>query len=220
MSQSILNAAENRHAVKAYDPSRNLTAEDVAAVKELLRLAPSSVNIQPWHFIFASSDEGKARIAKAAKGVFEYNKPSILNASHVVLFCAKTGADEAYGNQIVEKEDQDGRFVSAEMKAKRKETVTFYIGVHNERLNDTPIWLSNQVYINLGFFLMGVAGMGIDATPMEGVDKATLDEEFGLSARGLKPSFIVTLGYLDAKDDYNASLPKSRLPLEEILEEI
>ena len=44
---------------------RPVTAEQIEQLKTLLRYAPSSVNSQPWHFIIASSEEGKARIAKA-----------------------------------------------------------------------------------------------------------------------------------------------------------
>ncbi len=52
------------------------------------------------------------------------------------------------------------------------------------------------------------------------IDKAMLDEEFGLAARGLRSCFVVTLGHLDKEADYNASLPKSRLSLDVIAEEI
>ncbi len=42
-----------------------------------------------------------------------------------------------------------------------------------------------QVYLNVGNFLLGVAAMGLDAVPIEGVDFAILDEEFDLKAQGL-----------------------------------
>jgi nitroreductase len=58
----------------------------VDALLEQLRHSPSSVNSQPWHFIVADTDEGKARLAKSTEVGFAYNTPKILNASHVIVF--------------------------------------------------------------------------------------------------------------------------------------
>ena len=63
------------------------------------------------------------------------------------------------------------------------------------------------------------ATLGIDACPMEGFDPRVLDEELGLRARGLSSVALVSLGYRSA-DDFNAKLPKSRLPAETVLSEI
>ena len=68
----------------------------------------------------------------------------------------------------------------------------------------------------LGTLLPGAATLGIDACPMEGFDQNVLDEELGLRARGFTSSVIVSLGYSSA-EDFNAKLPKSRLPLETVL---
>lgn len=84
---TIVQAAQSRYSTKAFDASRKLPEEKVAAVKELIRMSASSVNSQPWHFIVASSEEGKARIAKATQGGFAFNERKILDASHVVVFC-------------------------------------------------------------------------------------------------------------------------------------
>ncbi|MBV8261805.1 MAG: NAD(P)H nitroreductase, partial [Paraburkholderia sp.] len=51
----------------------------------------------------------------------------------------------------------------------------------------------------------------IDACPMEGFDAKALDEELGLREQGLTALVVVGLGYRSA-DDFNAKLPKSRLP--------
>ncbi len=219
MSQSTLKSAKNRHSVKAYNPNRKIAADDVAALKELLRLSPSSINIQPWHFIMASSQEAKDRVSKAAYGNFAYNAPSIQNASQVVVFCCKTGISENDVERIVTQEEKDGRYRSADSKTNRATMMNNYVKARNDA-GTTDAWALNQVYLNLGFFLMGVATMGIDATPMEGIDQAMLDEEFDLAAQGLRACFVVTLGYLDTENDYNAALPKSRLKMGAVLEEI
>ena len=77
--------------------------------------------------------------------------------------------------------------------------------------------MEKQVYLNIGNFLLGVASLGIDATPMEGIDVKALDEEFGLREKGYTSLVAVSLGYR-AESDFNSTekTPKSRLPESEI----
>ncbi|MEF3578701.1 nitroreductase family protein, partial [Citrobacter freundii] len=86
----IVSVALKRYSTKAFDPTKKLTAEQAEKLKTLLQFSPSSTNSQPWHFIVASTDEGKARVAKSAAGGFVFNERKMLDASHVVVFCAKT----------------------------------------------------------------------------------------------------------------------------------
>ncbi|WP_131814592.1 hypothetical protein [Cognatishimia maritima] len=76
------------------------------------------------------------------------------------------------------------------------------------------------MYLNLWELLLGVSTLGINATPMESIDTRALDAEFGLREKGYSSLFIVTLGYSDSDTDFNAKLPKSRLPFNEILTEV
>lgn len=63
----IVDIAQSRYSTKIFDAHRPLTCSQFAELKQLLRLSPSSVNSQPWHFILTQSDLGKARIAKRPK---------------------------------------------------------------------------------------------------------------------------------------------------------
>ena len=47
---------------------------------------------------------------------------------------------------------------------------TYFANIHRYELKDLSHWMDKQVYLNMGSFLLGVAAMGIDALPMEGVD--------------------------------------------------
>lgn len=80
----IVSVALKRYSTKAFDATKKLTAGEAEQLKTLLQYSPSSTNSQPWHFIVASTDEGKARVAKAASGTYVFNERKILDASHVV----------------------------------------------------------------------------------------------------------------------------------------
>jgi nitroreductase/dihydropteridine reductase len=49
-------------------------------------------------------------VAKAASGTYVFNERKILDASHVVVFCAKTAMDDAWLQRVVDQEEADGRF--------------------------------------------------------------------------------------------------------------
>ena len=67
----------------------------------------------------------------------------------------------------------------------------------------------------MGALLLGAAQLGIDAVPMEGLVAERIDEEFGLREKGYTTIGAVSLGYR-SDEDYNADLPKSRLPKETV----
>lgn len=221
MEHDITYYARKRHTTKAYDPNRRISDETVDKLKELLRFSPSSTNIQPWHFVIASTQEGKERVAKATEK-YPFNRPSILNASHVVVFASRLAVDEDYLQHVLEQEDKDGRFDTD--KETHKPAMhggrSLFVNLHKQDFKDVQHWMDKQVYLNLGQFLLGAAALGVDATPMEGIEIPVLDAEFGLREKGYSALFVVPLGYHDPEQDYNASLPKSRLPYSDILTEV
>lgn len=206
----IARIATTRHTCKAFDPERKIAPADLAALRTVLRFAPSSVNSQPWHYVIAASEAGKARVAAAMAGNYAYNAAKVTNASHVVVLCARAALDDAHLAAILAREDQDGRFATPEAKAAQNASRSFYVGLHRDELKDTAFWTQKQLYIALGTLLQGAAALGLDACPMEGFDKAKLDETLGLAAQGLVPVVIAALGYR-GEGDFNAGLPKSRL---------
>ena len=67
--------------------------------------------------------------------------------------------------------------------------------------------------------LIGVAALGLDAVPIEGFDAAILDAEFGLKEKGYTSLVVVPVGH-HSVEDFNATLPKSRLPQNITLTEV
>lgn len=206
----IALAARRRHSCKAFDADRKIPPELFGQLRELLRWSPSSTNSQPWHFVIATTAEGKARVAAAATGLFAYNAPKILNASHVVVLCARRDMEPEYLDALLAQEQADGRFDSGEARTRQAQVRGFYVG-HQRTAGTLDAWMEKQVYLALGGLLLGASALEIDACPMEGFDAAVLDEELGLGAQGFAAQVIVALGYR-SREDFNAAAPKSRLP--------
>ena len=207
---NITTASEKRYSAKKYDAHRKIDAETLSKVETLLRTAPSSLNSQPWHYVIASTDHGRDLVAQAADEHYAMNSGKIRDASHVVVFCVRDDLDEAYLQAITAQEDKDGRFATPEERSAADKGRIFYI---NEKKPHMQEWMSRQVYLSLGYMLMGVAALGLDSTPIEGVDVDRLDELLKLREKGWRSLVVATLGY-HADDDFNATLPKSRLPAE------
>ena len=203
--------ARTRRTAKAFDPARPIPATVLEDLRVLLRHCPSSVNSQPWHFVFAATAAGKARIAAAAAGPYAYNAPKIQNAPLVVVLCVRTDLDDAHLGAVLAQEQKDGRFPAAEDADKQRAARAAYVRLHRDVRRDLRPWMEKQVYLALGALLFGTAALGLDACPMEGFDADALDQALGLAARGLAPVALVALGF-SGPGDWNAALPKSRLP--------
>ena len=162
-ANNLSEIALRRYTAKAFDPNRTIPAETMDQLRTLLRYAPSSVNSQPWHFVIASSEAGKAKVAQGTQGPFAYNTPKVMKASHVVVLCARTDLDEAHLRAVLEQEDSDGRFASAEAKAGAAAGRGGYVKLHRE-IGDVAAWAQKQVYLALGELLLGAATLGLDAS--------------------------------------------------------
>lgn len=213
---SIIDTAINRYSVKSFDSTKTISTEVFEKIKQLLRYSPSSVNIQPWKFIIAYSADAKQRMAKSTEPDYTFNTDKIINASHVVLFCAKKNIDKLYLNKILYQEELDGRYNVVEHKTMMAEARDFFVDYHKDTQKDLSQWLKNQTFINLGNFLLGVAALGVDAVAMEGVDFSFVSREFSLVEQEVEPIAMVALGYRSV-DDFNAQLTKSRLPEQDII---
>lgn len=213
---NLIEIMNTRYSTKKFDTTKKISEENMTQIKELLRLSPSSVNLQPWHFIIASTEEGKNKISKSTEGFFAFNKEKVLDASHVIVLCSKTSVDEDYLQHVLDKEDEDGRFANADIKNGMHSGRSTFVNLHKNDLNDLQLWNDKQVYLSMGTLLLGVAALGIDAVPMEGFDAGILATELGLNEKGLAPIAIIPIGYR-ADDDFNATLPKSRLSEDEVI---
>lgn len=211
---NLTEVLDRRYTTKAYDASRTLPPDVVEQLLAALRCSPSSVNSQPWHFIVADDAAGKARIAKGATGHYAYNAPKILDASHVVVLCARNDLTPEYLQTLLDNDQAVGRFAGDDAREAQRKSRAGYVEAHHAA-GDIAHWAQKQLYIAQGFLLLSAGLLGVDATPMEGFDTAAVDAEFGLQAKGLSAQVLVALGHR-AEGDFNAKLPKSRLPAEAV----
>jgi nitroreductase len=77
-----------RHSVRAFDPDRPVTQEQVSAMCEAARLAPSACNSQVWRFIAVTDPEQRRRICARGMGPILRNK-FMRAAPLIIVGCAE-----------------------------------------------------------------------------------------------------------------------------------
>ncbi|MBY6186568.1 oxygen-insensitive NAD(P)H nitroreductase [Marinobacter hydrocarbonoclasticus] len=212
---NLIDVAHYRYSTKEFDAEKRIPAEQFEQIRTLLRFSPSSVNSQPWHFVIAGTPEGRKRLSMGTQGLYRFNEAKVLDASHVILFCAKTGIDDDYLMHLLDQEEADGRFAEPQFRDGVHQGRSLFVNMHRYDYKDAQHWMEKQVYLNMGTILLGAGALGIDAVPIEGMDPKVLNEELGLIARGYTAVAMIALGYRK-ESDFNAALPKSRLPGSEI----
>ena len=77
----FLSLAQNRYTTKIYN-GKTLSKETLEQLNEILRLAPSSINSQPWEFILV----GDKRKDEVFAPLSLMNEERVKQASHIVIF--------------------------------------------------------------------------------------------------------------------------------------
>ena len=210
---NITEIAANRFTTKAYDATRGLSEEQVTAILSLLQTSPSTLNLQGWHFHVISTSAGREKIAPA---IFELNSNKVAEAPLAIVFSSINTVSEQHLDALVAQEQQDGRFRDAASREKNDAGRRGYVGSYATSPDAQRHWMERQLYIALGFLLLGAPTLGLQATPIEGFDTQKMDKILGLEEQGLHSVVMATVGYNSDKD-FNAQLPKSRFPLDKII---
>ena len=61
------DAIKTRRAIKKFDSSYKMPAEDIKTLQELTILSPTSYNQQNWRFVYVTDQIVKEKISKAAR---------------------------------------------------------------------------------------------------------------------------------------------------------
>ena len=180
-----------RYTTKLYDSSYRLQAEEIDQIKEILCLAPSSINSQPWAFEIIEDDVIKERLSEYSMN----NSGRVRAASHIIVF-------HVYRSVDVFERERIGRLAEGAQG--------FYRGYVASR-GEVAVraWMERQVYVALGMLLAALPALDVDSTPMEGIDLEAYDGILGHEK--FRPIVAVALGRRDPKDENQPSItPKSR----------
>ncbi|MDE1207162.1 nitroreductase family protein [Tenacibaculum larymnensis] len=206
---SLIENLNWRHAVKAFDPNKKVSEENIEKIIEAARLAPTSSGLQQFRVISISNQEVKEKLIQGA-----LNPDSMKDCSHVLVFAAWDNytaerIDKVFDYTTDERGLPRGRFSSYTDMLKK-----VYLELPNE-VNFAHT--SRQTYIALGLALAQAAELKVDTCPAEGFDNKVVDEVLELDKMGLKSVSLMYIGYADDEKDWIKPMKKVRIPRDEFV---
>jgi nitroreductase/dihydropteridine reductase len=190
---------EERYATKLFD-GKKIDEEKIEQIKDMIRLSPSAINLQPWKIKIVTDEELKEKLSPASM-----DQPQIKSCSHLLVFCAEkdlaANADKLLGG----------------LKAAGvpEENIQFLESILDNFASMFPgeaaiCESQHNVFIATITSIYAAKSLGIDSCPMQGFNPEAYSEILEIPDN-LLPTMIVPLGYAADKP-----MPKTRFSKEEI----
>lgn len=206
----FVDALRWRYATKQFDPEKTVSDEDLALISEAFRLAPSSVNLQPYRLLTLTD---RAKIETLTEATWLPNRPKLTGCSALLVLTVPTDLRAETVERFLDRLALDrgiDRATLSEVEAKAK---AFLLGMTPE---DRIAWARRQAFLALGVLLSACAAARVDSCPMEGFIASGYDRALGLPEQNQTTAALVALGYRSDADT-SAEVPKYRRPADTII---
>jgi nitroreductase len=202
----LLKALEWRYASKKMNGEK-VPEEKVQRILDAIRLAPSSMGLQPYSVLVITDPELKNRILPVAN-----NQKQVVDSSHLLVFAAWDTITPEHVDDYVNLTASE-RNVPVESLQQFKHML---LNIANRSREENFDWSARQTYIAFATAIAAAAEERVDATPMEGFNNAELDTLLNLKEKGLRSVTLLPLGYRDAANDWLSKFPKVRREKEKL----
>lgn len=173
---TVGEAARQRRSIRAYEPEP-IPREDIEEILEVVRLAPSAFNVQPWRFVVVETPELRARLAKAA-----YDQRQVHSAPAVVVLYTDMEDSLEHVDEVL----HPG--MDAVRRAGARDSILRIFGSQDQA--EREAWAAGQGYIALGYLLLAAEAHGYQTSPMTGFDAAAVKELLGLPEHVKVPALV------------------------------
>jgi nitroreductase len=188
-----------RFATKKFDGKR-ISEDRISELLELVRFAPSALNLQPWRIKIVRDQKTKEQLLPASN-----NQQQVTTCSHLLVFCA----DSDYDGLIRRLEGLMQKYgIAEEIKHQVLGMAREFTGKMSA--DQKRSWSQAQTYLALGNALNGAKALGFDSCPVGGFDPAEYSRILKIPAN-LVPVLLCPVGYAAEKP-----MPKIRFPREDI----
>ena len=206
---TIIEDLNWRYATKKFDSTKHISDQDLAVIKETLRLSASSYGLQPVKYLIVETPELRDKLVPAS-----YGQSQVADASHLIVLCSYKNVEDSHVDDYMNN-------VSSTRNLPSEAVLPFGNmikgSVKNLSAADLQTWTSKQAYIALGHLLQTCASLRIDATPMEGFDPKQYGDVLGLDDQNLIATLVCPIGYRHAEDQ-SQHYPKVRKSHDDLFE--
>ncbi|MCK6256145.1 nitroreductase family protein [Fictibacillus sp. KIGAM418] len=182
-TRDFTDVINERHSVRKYDPSAELSAEEITELLEDAAKAPSSWNLQHWKFLVFHDQQAKEQLLPIA-----YNQEQVVQASAVVAILgdleADQNADRVYQDAV------DGGFMTEEIKTALVSQIKDAYATRPEMARDEAIRNASLASMQL---MLTAKAKELDTCAMGGFNADELVKAFGIPERYL-PVMLISVG--------------------------
>ena len=150
----------------------DVSDEQIHAIYELMKMGPTSANMQPARIVWCKSDAAKRKLADCA---MEGNKQKIVTAPVVAII----------GFDIDFHEELPWLFPHTDAKS----------WFPDEEGRKTQAFRNSS--LQGAYLMLAARALGLDCGPMSGFDNAKVDEAFFVDAPRHRSNFICAIGHGD-----------------------
>ncbi|QKG70257.1 malonic semialdehyde reductase [Erythrobacter mangrovi] len=155
--------------------------EQLHAIWDLMKMAPTSANMQPARVVWVKSDEAKQQLAGL---VSEGNKAKVVAAPVTAII----------GYDIDFHEELPWLFPHTDAKS-------WFEG--NEKLRQEGAFRNSS--LQGAYLMLAARALGLDCGPMSGFDNAAVDKAFFADEPRHRSNFICSIGYGDPASIFDRS---------------
>ena len=188
-----------RYATKKFD-GKKIDDDILEEILDMIRFAPSALNIQPWKIKVVGDEETKKKLSTASM-----DQPQINSCSHLLVFCANTDLDALAQKNLKMMKDNG---VPEEMVKGYENVLNTFIGNYDSKTG--LVEAQENVFLAVMTAIYAAKSLGVDSCPMQGFDPKAYADILEVPS-GIVPTMIVPLGYPADKQ-----MPKMRFSKEEI----
>ena len=160
---------------------KSVSEEQLRQIYDLMKMGPTSANMQPARLVFVTSDEGKAKLAELAS---EGNKAKILAAPVTVII----------GYDIDFHEELPWLFPHTNAKS-------WFEGDEAGRIEGAK----RNSALQGAYMIIAARALGLDCGPMSGVDLDGVTSHFFADQPRVKADWICSIGYGDPSTIFDRS---------------
>ncbi|WP_261301804.1 nitroreductase family protein [Paenibacillus andongensis] len=197
----FLTIVKERHSVKHYDASHNMSEQEIKELLEIAISAPSAWNLQHWKFLAIIDQAAKEKLLPIA-----YGQKQVVEAAVVVAILgdlqANLNAEAIYGPDVA------AGLLPEKVKLSIFDQIEY-------QYNNVPTAPRDEAIRNASLaamqLMLAAKAKGLDSGPMGGYDAEQFVEAFDVPSRYV-PVMLVAIGKAA-----QPARPSSRLPVEQTI---
>lgn len=151
---NVSTAIKNRRAVKQFDPTHQMSEEEIKRLLSLAMESPTAFNLQHWRFLLVRNPAIRETLKTIA-----WNQPQVTDASLLIILCANLAAWENPQPHWKNTSQEVQNFIFPAIKA-------YYEG--------KPQVIRDECMRSCGLvgqtIMLAAQEMGLDSCPMDGFD--------------------------------------------------